>query len=152
MGFANQVANGGFVRAIRTPQTASKPRSWFDKMNGFAVESGMGGLGYITFAEEGNKGPIAKNLDAERIERLQAQTGAQTGDSVFFVCGKGDKTAKFAGQVRTLLGNELQFHEGGKRSVKGKPFHNNQSICLRNSSNSENRNESSEVQANKSAR
>ena len=25
--FANQVANGGFVRAIRTPQTASKPRS-----------------------------------------------------------------------------------------------------------------------------
>ena len=109
--FANQVANGGFVRAIRTPQTASKPRSWFDKMNGFAVESGMGGLGYITFAEEGNKGPIAKNLDAERIERLQAQTGAQTGDSVFFVCGKGDKTAKFAGQVRTLLGNELQLIE-----------------------------------------
>ena len=107
--FANQVANGGFVRAIRTPQTASKPRSWFDKMNGFAVESGMGGLGYITFAEEGNKGPIAKNLDAERIERLKAQTGAQTGDSVFFVCGKGDKTAKFAGQVRTLLGNELQL-------------------------------------------
>ena len=107
--FANQVANGGFVRAIRTPQTASKPRSWFDKMNGFAVEAGMGGLGYITFAEEGNKGPIAKNLDAERIERLQAQTGAQTGDSVFFVCGKGDKTAKFAGQVRTLLGNELQL-------------------------------------------
>ena len=107
--FANQVANGGFVRAIRTPQTASKPRSWFDKMNGFAVEAGMGGLGYITFAEEGNKGPIAKNLDAERIARLQAQTGAQTGDSVFFVCGKGDKTAKFAGQVRTLLGNELQL-------------------------------------------
>ena len=107
--FANQVANGGFVRAIRTPQTASKPRSWFDKMNGFAVESGMGGLGYITFSEEGNKGPIAKNLDAERIERLKAQTGAQTGDSVFFVCGKGDKTAKFAGQVRTLLGNELQL-------------------------------------------
>lgn len=107
--FAKQVEEGGFVRAIKTPQTASKPRSWFDKMNGFAVESGFGGLGYITFAEEGNKGPIAKNLDESRIQELKEITGAQTGDSVFFVCGKGEKTAKFAGQVRTLLGNELNL-------------------------------------------
>ena len=105
--FANQVANGGFVRAIKTPGTASKPRSWFDKMNGFAVESGMGGLGYYTLAEEGAKGPIAKNLDADRLARLTTQTGAQKGDSVFFICGKGEATAKFAGQVRTLLGEEL---------------------------------------------
>ena len=105
--FANQVANGGFVRAVKTPGTASKPRSWFDKMNGFAVESGMGGLGYYTLAEEGAKGPIAKNLDADRLARLTAQTGAQKGDSVFFICGKGEATAKFAGQVRTLLGEEL---------------------------------------------
>ncbi len=105
--FAKKVEDGGFVRAIRTPGTAEKPRSWFDKMNGFAVESGFGGLGYITFAAEGPKGPIAKNLDADRIAQLQAETGAETGDSVFFVCGKGEKTAKFAGQVRTLMGNEL---------------------------------------------
>ncbi len=107
--FANKVAEGGFVRAIKTPGTAEKPRSWFDKMNGFAVESGFGGLGYITFAAEGPKGPIAKNLDTDRIAALQAETGAQTGDSIFFVCGKGEKTAKFAGQVRTLLGNELNL-------------------------------------------
>ncbi len=107
--FANQVAQGGFVRAIKTKGTASKPRSWFDKMNAFAVESGFGGLGYITFATEGNKGPIAKNLDTDRINRLAEMTNAQVGDSVFFVCGKGDKTAKFAGQVRTLLGNELDL-------------------------------------------
>lgn len=105
--FANQVANGGFVRAIKTPSTAAKPRSWFDKMNGFAVEAGMGGLGYMTLAEEGTKGPIAKNLDADRIARLIEQTGAQTGDSIFFICGKGSKTVKFAGQVRTMFGEEL---------------------------------------------
>ena len=103
------MAGGGFVRAIKTPDTASKPRSWFDKMNGFAVESGFGGLGYITLASEGNKGPIAKNLDADRIARLIEKTGAKTGDSIFFVCGKGEKTAKFAGQVRTLLGEELNL-------------------------------------------
>lgn len=105
--FANQVAAGGFVRAIRTPGTAVKPRSWFDKMNGFAVESGFGGLGYMTITAEGTKGPIAKNLDADRIAQLITKTEAQAGDSIFFVCGKGAKTAKFAGQVRTLFGNEL---------------------------------------------
>lgn len=109
--FANTVADGGFVRAIRTPQTASKPRSWFDKMNGFAVEQGMGGLGYITFAAEGPKGPIAKKLDEERLKRLQEMTGAETGDSVFFVCGKGEPVVKFAGTVRTLLGQELGLIE-----------------------------------------
>ncbi len=109
--FANMVANGGFVRAIRTPNTAVKPRSWFDKMNAFAVEQGMGGLGYMTLAEEGMKGPIAKNLDADRIQQLIDLTAAQIGDSIFFVCGKGEKTAKFAGSVRTLLGQELNLIE-----------------------------------------
>lgn len=109
--FANMVAQGGFVRAIRTPGTASKPRSWFDKMNGFAVEQGMGGLGYMTLAEEGVKGPIAKNLDADRIQKLIDITGAQTGDSIFFISGKGSKTVKFAGTVRTLLGKELDLIE-----------------------------------------
>ena len=112
--FASKVAEGGFVRAIRTPNTASKPRSWFDKMNAFAVESGFGGLGYISFAEDGNKGPIAKNLDEERIQKLIEITGAQKGDSVFFVCGKGEKVTKFTGQVRTLLGNELNLIDKNK--------------------------------------
>ena len=111
--FASKVAEGGFVRAIKTPNTASRPRSWFDKMNAFAAEAGFGGLGYISFAEDGNKGPIAKNLDEERIQKLVEITGAQKGDSVFFVCGKGDKVVKFTGQVRTMLGQELDLIEKG---------------------------------------
>lgn len=109
--FANMVAQGGFVRAIRTPGTAAKPRSWFDKMNGFAVEQGMGGLGYMTLAEEGTKGPIAKNLDADRIQQLIDITAAQKGDSIFFICGKDDKAVKFAGSVRMLFGKELDLIE-----------------------------------------
>ena len=109
--FANTVGQGGFVRAIRTPNTAAKPRSWFDKMNAFAVEHDMGGLGYMTLAPEGTKGPIAKNLDADRIQQLITVTGAQTGDSIFFICGKGDKTVKFAGLVRTMFGQELDLIE-----------------------------------------
>ena len=109
--FANMVEQGGFVRGIKTPGTASRPRSWFDKMNAFAIEKEMGGLGYITFTETENKGPIAKKLDEARINRLKEITGAGVNDTIFFICGKGDKVVKFAGQVRTLLGNELDLIE-----------------------------------------
>lgn len=109
--FANTVANGGFVRAIRAPKSADKPRSWFDKMNAFAVENEMGGLGYIVRTAEGNKGPIAKKLDENRLNKLFELTGLEVNDSVFFVCGQGEKTALFAGKVRNLLGKELDLFE-----------------------------------------
>lgn len=109
--FANTVANGGFVRAIRSPKSADKPRSWFDKMNAFAVENEMGGLGYIVRTAEGNKGPIAKKLDEARLNKLFELTGLEVNDSVFFVCGQGEKTALFAGKVRNLLGKELDLFE-----------------------------------------
>ncbi len=109
--FANIIEQGGFVRGIKTPGTASRPRSWFDKMNAFAVEHEMGGLGYVTFTETENKGPIAKKLDEARINQLKEITGAGVNDTVFFICGKGEKAVKFAGQVRTLLGNELDLIE-----------------------------------------
>lgn len=109
--FASKVAEGGFVRAIRAPKTEDRPRSWFDKMNAFAVENNMGGLGYIVRAAEGNKGPIAKKLDDARLAKLFELTGTEQGDSVFFVCGSGDAAALFAGKVRNLLGKELDLYE-----------------------------------------
>ncbi len=109
--FASKVAEGGFVRAIRAPKTEDRPRSWYDKMNAFAVENNMGGLGYIVRAAEGNKGPIAKKLDDARLAKLFELTGAEQGDSVFFVCGSGNAAALFAGKVRNLLGHELDLFE-----------------------------------------
>ncbi len=109
--FANTVAEGGFVRAIRAPKTVDRPRSWFDKMNAFAVENEMGGLGYIVRAQDANKGPIAKKLDEARLNKLFELTGTEVGDSVFFVCGKDEKAVLFAGKVRNLLGHELDLFE-----------------------------------------
>jgi len=109
--FANTVAEGGFVRAIKAPKTEERPRSWFDKLNAFAVENEMGGLGYIVRAADGNKGPIAKKLDEARLAKLFELTGLEQGDSVFFICGKGEKAALFAGKVRNLLGHELDLYE-----------------------------------------
>ncbi len=105
--FAKSVAAGGIVRAIPAPGTAERPRSFFDKLNEWAREQGAAGLGYVIFAEGGGKGPIAKNLDAERVAALRTATGLKDGDSVFFVSDKKDAAAKFAGSVRTKLGQEL---------------------------------------------
>jgi aspartyl-tRNA synthetase len=105
--FAKIAAAGGVVRAIPAPGAAGNPRSFFDKLNEWAREQGAGGLGYIQFDAEGPKGPIARNLEAERAEAIRAACGLAAGDAVFFAAGRPDEAPKFAGQVRTKLGQEL---------------------------------------------
>jgi aspartyl-tRNA synthetase len=110
--FASQIEKGSVVRAIPAPKTAAQPRSFFDKKNELARELGYAGLGYIVFDESGEaKGPIAKNLDAERIEQIKKITGAGNGDSVFFACGLKNKAAEQAGKFRTIVGEELGLVE-----------------------------------------
>ena len=105
--FAGIVAKGGVVRAIRAPKAASQPRSFFDKLNSWAQGEGKPGLGYITLENGAGKGPIAKFVADERLAKLKELTGAEDGDSVFFVADTADTAWKFAGQARTKIGQEL---------------------------------------------
>jgi aspartyl-tRNA synthetase len=109
--FARQVEQGAIVRAIPAPGAAGKPRSFFDKLNEWARAEGAGGLGYIAFAADGAKGPIAKNLDEARIARIRELAGIADGDAVFFACDKKPAAEKFAGAVRTKIAEELDLLE-----------------------------------------
>ncbi len=109
--FARAVEKGALVRAIRAPGTADRPRSFFDKMNDWARGEGAGGLGYIQFAADGAKGPIAKNLETARIERIQTITAAEAGDCVFVIADQPKTAAKLAGLTRTRLGEDLGLIE-----------------------------------------
>src|SRR5271166_2309729 len=111
--FARIAASGGVVRAIPAPGAASQPRSFFDKLNDWAKAEGAGGLGYIVYEVDGPKGPIARNLEPDRAEAVRAGCGLASGDAVFFVAGKADVAAKFAGTVRTRLAEELGLGETG---------------------------------------
>ena len=111
--FARIAAGGGMVRAVPAPGAAAQPRSFFDKQNDWAKEQGAGGLGYITFDADGAKGPIARNLEPERAEAIRTACGVQAGDAVFFAAGPRETTPKFAGAVRTRLGQELRLIEAG---------------------------------------
>jgi aspartyl-tRNA synthetase len=96
------------VRAIPAPNTASQPRSFFDKMTDYAISEGAKGLGYIVFGEDGEaKGPVAKFLDKTRLNKLKELAFLKNGDAVFFACAKEDEAAKLAGKVRIKLGKDL---------------------------------------------
>lgn len=109
--FSNLVLAGAVVRAILAPGAAAQPRSFFDKLNDWAKDLGMPGIGYVTFADGTAKGPIAKFLDEDRIAQLKAKTGLTDGDSLFFVCDKAKKAAKNAGLCRTKIGQDLDLIE-----------------------------------------
>ena len=110
--FADAIkTKGHIVKAICAPNTADKPRSFFDKLGNWAVSEGAAGLGYIAFDKEGPKGPIAKKLTEAEINEIKTICKAEDNASIFFVCGspKYWEIQKFAGSVRTKLATELEL-------------------------------------------
>ena len=110
--FNKIIAAGGCIRAIPAPNTSEQPRSFFDKMIGYAQSLGAAGLAYISFGQDGTpKSPIAKFLTPEKLEELKQVAGLKNGDSVFFASGDELTASKLAGQVRNKLGEELNLTE-----------------------------------------
>ncbi|MDR6849549.1 MULTISPECIES: aspartate--tRNA ligase [unclassified Sphingomonas] len=62
--FADIVADGGVVRAIRAPGAASRSRKFFDEMNSWAQSEGFGGLGWATC--------VARDSQISLIDRINA--------------------------------------------------------------------------------
>ena len=108
--FAGAIKNGAVVRAVPAPGAGgSQPRSFFDKMNDWARGEGFAGLGYIRFKDGEAMGPIAKNLDEDRIAKLMEIAKLDGNDGVFFSCGKASEAAKLAGFARTKVGEDLEL-------------------------------------------
>lgn len=100
------VKEGKTVKAMVVEGIAEKPRSFFDKLDAYAKEEGMGGIAYVAFASAGAKG-IAKLLSEEKLNELKASYGVKDGDAVIFMVGKGMKFDKFSGRLRNKVGEEL---------------------------------------------
>ena len=107
--FKGTIAKGGVVRGIPVKGIAGRPRSFFDRMIGFAQSLGAPGLGYITFADGAGKGPIAKFVPDAVQEEIRSIAGLGDGDAVFLSCDKPDAAARYAGAVRLELGKRLDL-------------------------------------------
>ena len=111
--FKDIITKGGIVKAIPVPNTFSKPRSFFDTLNNWAISEGASGLAYITFEKDKNKivgkGPIAKFFSESAVSDLMKNCKITEKDSVFFVCNKEKEATKFAGIARQKIGEELKL-------------------------------------------
>ncbi|MEQ9695762.1 aspartate--tRNA ligase [Shimia sp. SDUM112013] len=125
---------GTEVRAIPAPTGGG--RKFCDRMNKFAQEQGLPGMGYIFWREktadsvaqelgikvkeaqamlksgevEGGMeaaGPLAKNIGPERTEAIRQQLGLGIGDAAFFLGGKPKAFEAVAGRARDVIGKEL---------------------------------------------
>ena len=111
---------GNEVRAIPAPKGPSgEPvgRKFCDRMNAFAQQQGLPGMGYIFWreAEDGSgmeaAGPLAKNIGPGRTEAIRQQLGLEKGDAAFFLGGKPETFEGIAGKARNVIGEELGLTE-----------------------------------------
>ena len=112
--FAKLLENEGTeIRAIPAPGGGS--RKFCDRMNSFAQEQGLPGMGYIFWRDQGAgmeaAGPLAKNIGPERTEAIRQQLGLGVGDAAFFLGGKPKAFEAVAGRARTVIGEELGLTE-----------------------------------------
>ena len=103
--FSNLIEKKFKVKGIVVNNISNKPRSFFDKLNNWAREEGAAGLGYISYADNEHKGPIAKNLDSDRLSLFNLQDD----QSIFFICDKQKEAQLFSGKVREKLCKELNL-------------------------------------------
>ena len=104
--YDGRVKDGDTVKAMVVKAAGDKPRSFFDKLDGYAKEEGMGGVAYIALVAAGAKG-IAKFFSEEKLAEIGRILGAESGDAILFVVGKGMKFDKFSGRLRNKVGAEM---------------------------------------------
>ncbi len=111
--FKQIIEKKGIVKAIPVKNTSSKPRSFFDNMNNWAISEGASGLAYITFEKSKGKivgkGPISKFFSEKAISELLKICSITEKDSVFFVCNKISEAIKFSGIARQKIAEELNI-------------------------------------------
>lgn len=99
---------GSTVRGIKV-SNIEKSNSWYKKMEEYAKEIGMSGLAYLKVTEENTlKGSLDKYLTDKERSELFTSLELKINDTLFIVSDK-KKCEKYAGLLRTKLGEELDL-------------------------------------------
>jgi aspartyl-tRNA synthetase len=106
--FADAVARGESIRALKAPNVAGKPRSFFDGLVSFAQGLGAGGLAYVVLGDA-PKGPLAKFLSPATLGEITQITGAKPGDAVFFLSATSGRINPWSSALRNKVGELLEL-------------------------------------------
>ena len=111
--FKENIKKGQIVKAIPLSSTDTKPRSFFDNLNNWAISEGANGMAYINFEKKDGKvlgkGPIAKFFSDKAISELLKVCKLNEKGSAFFVCNNQQEALKFSGIARQKIGQELKI-------------------------------------------
>lgn len=103
------------VRSINVPGAAKQSKSWFKKMEEFALSIGMKGLGYVKVRDDMTfDGPIDKFLKEGDREELIKRNNSNAGDVIYFIADTEKDAPKLAGQIRTEVANRLDLIDKSK--------------------------------------
>lgn len=103
------------VRSINVPSAAKQSKSWFKKMEEFALSIGMKGLGYVKVRDDMTfDGPIDKFLKDGDREELIKRNNSNAGDVIYFIADTEKDAPKLAGQIRTEVANRLDLIDKSK--------------------------------------
>ena len=101
---------GKTVRAINVPGMASRSKTFFEKMEAFAMSIGMKGLGYVKVDENFNYlGPIDKFLSDSDRKELKERAKLNVGDVLYFIADDKKNAPKFAGQIRAEVAERMEL-------------------------------------------
>jgi aspartyl-tRNA synthetase len=106
--FAQTVAGGGTVRALRIPSAGTMSRKELDDLTNEAKQLGAKGLVWIKVTAEGVQSPVAKFLTAVQ-DRLLALTGGGAGDLLLLVADTPAVAATVLGRFRVDLARRFQL-------------------------------------------
>lgn len=103
------------VRSINVPGAAKQSKSWFKKMEEFALSIGMKGLGYVKVRDDMTfDGPIDKFLKEGDREELIKRNNSNAGDVIYFIADTDKDAPKLAGQIRTEVATRLDLIDKSK--------------------------------------
>ncbi len=111
-------AEGQRVAALRVPGGAGFSRKKIDEYTAYVARYGAKGLAWIKVNDaeaglEGLQSPIAKFLDESAWRGIAAQTGAESGDLLFFGAGEWLQTSTFMGHLLVRCGQDLELASSG---------------------------------------
>lgn len=112
--FANTIAGGGVVKAIRVEGAATLSRSQIDQFTAIAKSEGAGGLAYLTFVDGEIKSPIAKFLTADELLAIKTQLNAKDGDAIFFGADSRTVVNKVLGRLRSEFATHFNLKDPTK--------------------------------------
>src|SRR5207253_4183154 len=105
--FAETLASGGAVRALRVPGAGGFTRRQIAELTELARGAGARGLAWAALDQDEPRSSFAKNLGPGELEALVRRLGGERGDLLLLVTDRAEAASVALGTLRTVLGRQL---------------------------------------------